>query len=112
MLSLCLVLQHVFGEVYDVDEDTLRQLDILEEVPYHYQIAHIEVELLTDQGPGGVSRTECVTYTCKEFKPEMLDRIHYDDYDCYGGHGLKYTMEHKNVDQDYRFDVLKRPDSS
>ena len=102
----------MFGEVYDVNEDTLRQLDILEEVPYHYQIEHIEVELLTDQGPGEVSRTECVTYTCKEFKPEMLDGIYYDDYDCYGGHGLKYTTEHKNVDQDYRFEVLKRPDSS
>lgn len=82
--------QNVIGEVYEVDESMLRQLDILEEHPTFYTRELEQIVLCTDD-----VELESWIYLLKKFKPEMFEREHFADYSSSGAHGLVFVERYQ-----------------
>ena len=72
---------NVKGEVYEVDDVTLAQLDRLEEVPVLYSKLLITVK--TESG----SELEAIAYLLEDFKPELLNKPS----------ACEYTSQHHNT---------------
>ncbi|CAH0697948.1 unnamed protein product [Spodoptera exigua] len=89
----------VQGEIYDVDEKMLGKLDILEDHPNYY-VREID-DIVVKNTLSKHSQTEkCWVYFLKNFKPELLQRPFYDNYDSLGSHGLQY-MDRSKRDPKY-----------
>ncbi|XP_050296741.1 putative gamma-glutamylcyclotransferase CG2811 isoform X2 [Anthonomus grandis grandis] len=85
---------HVQGEVYEVDNQVLADLDILEDHPRFYIREEYEVLNL------GNNVTDKVwIYMMKTFKPELLNQTFFKSYSNNGDHGLKYVES--EIDEDY-----------
>ena len=107
------MIQRVFGEIYEVDMATHAVLDKLEDCPDHYQSYHVHVKMVRDPNGSDVTDTKtrpitCLVYAVQNFRPEMLDRPMFDDYDSGGSHGTPY-ISHKEYDKSSWYAVVKRP---
>ncbi|XP_067004520.1 putative gamma-glutamylcyclotransferase CG2811 isoform X2 [Anabrus simplex] len=78
---------NVIGEVYEVDQPMLEQLDILEDHPNFY-VRRIEDVRVMDNKEGLV--INCWIYFLQNFKPGMLKQELFKEYSSSGPHGLKY----------------------
>ena len=83
------------GEVYEVDEAMLANLDILEGYPKHY-IRRKEPIQVTD---GRV--LECWVYLLADFKAGMLDLPFLTDYASLGTHGKPYVERYTRASDDF-----------
>lgn len=79
-------LQNVIGEIYQVDDKMLANLDILEEHPNFY-VREIKSVKRIDKN----ETSKCWIYFLKNFRPELLNQTFYADYSSTGDHGLKYA---------------------
>ncbi|CAH0551997.1 unnamed protein product [Brassicogethes aeneus] len=79
---------NVVGEVYEVDDKVLANLDILEEHPDYYIRELNEVQRLD----GDKEVVKVWIYVIKNFKAEYLNRDTLEDYSSKGSHGLEYVV--------------------
>lgn len=89
--------QNIQGEVYEIDEKMLSNLDILEDYPTYYT-RRKESILLDDR------EEHCWTYFLNGHKPSMLQLPMMTSYSSAGDHGLVY-MERYKRDPTYDFKV-------
>ncbi|XP_017768517.1 PREDICTED: gamma-glutamylaminecyclotransferase C isoform X2 [Nicrophorus vespilloides] len=97
---------NVMGEVYEVDERVLADLDELEDHPNYYCRNEFMVRplLASDGRSGGSSTSQIIKmpvwiYFIHNFRPELLERTTYRSYSNNGDHGLKYvSSEMSTVD--------------
>ncbi|XP_018021565.1 putative gamma-glutamylcyclotransferase CG2811 [Hyalella azteca] len=97
--------EHVEGEVYEVDERMLAQLDVLEDHPKYYEREIRRVTLTPQAGeatpltpasettpPTAASEAtvDAWVYLLPSFKPAMLDLPRLKSYSASGPHGLAY----------------------
>lgn len=93
---------NVQGELYEVDDNVLTNLDILEDHPTFYLREQKQVQSLND----GTLHTAWI-YFIKNFKSELLQRETYESYSNNGSHGLKYVERYlRNDNSDYRAEIL------
>lgn len=93
---------NVIGEVYEVDEAMLQNLDILEEHPTFYTRELEQIELCTDD-----VELESWIYLLKKFKPKMLEMEYFADYSSSGAHGLVYAERYqRDPFYNYKQDVM------
>lgn len=85
-------LQNITGEVYEVDEDMLKCLDICEDCPNLYDRRPIKVVL------NNAVTVECKCYFLIRFKNKLLDLPFIDNYYSEGPHGRPYLPE---LDEEY-----------
>ncbi|XP_076268938.1 putative gamma-glutamylcyclotransferase CG2811 isoform X1 [Rhynchophorus ferrugineus] len=78
---------NVKGEVYEVDDKVLADLDVLEDHPNFYVRGLYEVEDV-DQ-PDQKSESVWI-YTIRTFKKELLSQTLFESYSNFDSHGLKY----------------------
>ncbi|KAL0809549.1 hypothetical protein ABMA28_011083 [Loxostege sticticalis] len=93
---------NVRGEIYQVDDEMLSKLDILEDHPSYYVR---ELDDITVVGKGEVPEVKeikCWVYFLKKFKQELLQRPLLEVYSSKGGHGLPY-MERSKRDPNYNY---------
>ncbi|XP_057187078.1 gamma-glutamylaminecyclotransferase C [Triplophysa rosa] len=88
--------QQVRGEIYEVDDNLLKFLDVFESCPELYQrtLVQLEVEEWAGEDEDKLktgSIVESFVYTTTTYKPEWLQYPTYENYDTYGDHGLKYV---------------------
>ncbi|XP_030751538.1 putative gamma-glutamylcyclotransferase CG2811 isoform X2 [Sitophilus oryzae] len=82
------------GEVYEVDNKVLSDLDILEDHPNYYIREEYEVENIDTKS----RKTEKVwIYMIKAFRKELLNQTFYENYSNFGEHGLKYVPSEVEV---------------
>lgn len=83
------------GEVYEVDDKVLANLDILEDHPKLYVRSENNVELLgiDNNSDGAISNkvTKVWTYFIRNFREELLHKPMLESYSSVGTHGLKYV---------------------
>ncbi|XP_018320161.1 putative gamma-glutamylcyclotransferase CG2811 isoform X2 [Agrilus planipennis] len=84
------------GEVYEVDEKVLKNLDILEEHPDYYEREKRNVRSLN----GDDEIMNVWIYFIKRFKPELLNNPMYDNYSSNGSHGLEYVSSEQSTLED------------
>ena len=66
--------QHVEGEIYEVDAETLSRLDKLENVPHVYERVTVKVvPLAGHDDPQTGSASNSWTYMIHNFRPELLN---------------------------------------
>ena len=63
--------QHVEGEIYEVDAETLSRLDKLENVPHVYE--RVTVKVVPLAGHDDPHTGNCWTYMIHNFRPELLN---------------------------------------
>ncbi|XP_063370625.1 putative gamma-glutamylcyclotransferase CG2811 isoform X1 [Cydia amplana] len=90
---------NVQGEVYEVDDKMLSNLDILEDHPKFYVR---EVDDILIQKGNETTTTKCWVYFLKTFKPELLKKPTMSNYSSAGPHGLVYA-ERCNRDPSYDY---------
>lgn len=75
-------LQNVHGEVYEVDDDALQSLDILEGCPRAYERQAITVDFSLKEGgvSGSPQATHCEAYFLTDFYEKMLELKCHADY--------------------------------
>ncbi|XP_004924989.2 putative gamma-glutamylcyclotransferase CG2811 isoform X2 [Bombyx mori] len=78
---------NVKGEIYEVDDKMLSNLDILEDHPNCYIRDKNDI-VLTDSTHRTVMK--CWVYFLKMFKPELLSKPFLEDYKSEGDHGMRY----------------------
>lgn len=92
---------NVWGELYEVDDNVLANLDTLEDHPTFYVREEKQVE--------NVANNTTITawiYFIKEFKSELLQRQMYESYSNSAPHGLKYVERYlRNESTDYRREI-------
>ncbi|KAJ2938347.1 hypothetical protein O0L34_g13269 [Tuta absoluta] len=96
---------HVKGEIYEVDDKMLGNLDILEDHPKYY-VREID-DILVKNG----DTTETVqawVYFLKKFKPNLLSREKMEDYSSKGPHGLVYMESNNESTVEDLDDVIKK----
>ncbi|RVE42378.1 hypothetical protein evm_012999 [Chilo suppressalis] len=85
---------NVKGEIYEVCDDMLKNLDILEDHPSYY-VRELDDIRVIKEGTDEVMEMKCWVYYLKRFKSELLNRPFLENYSSKGGHGLPY-MESNN----------------
>ncbi|XP_077284226.1 putative gamma-glutamylcyclotransferase CG2811 isoform X2 [Arctopsyche grandis] len=80
------------GEVYEVDEAMLANLDVLEDHPNYYIRDLYTVNLDSNQDANG----ECWIYFLKTFDEELLNKAKFSCYSSSGDHGLPY-IDSENI---------------
>jgi gamma-glutamylaminecyclotransferase len=88
VITIFILLQNLKGEVYKVDQQTLQELDVLENHPTLY-----ERELQEVKSSDGTLLKVWI-YLLKTFKPEMLELEFYDCYESKGEHGKVYISRY------------------
>lgn len=103
MVSIVGVGNHVKGEVYEVDDQVLSNLDILEDHPNYYIREQHTIKCLNEQG----DPIQAWIYFIKKFKPDLLKQPMFENYSSSGSHGLKYVSRYDR-DQNYnvKSDIL------
>lgn len=90
------------GEVYEVDDNVLADLDILEDHPNYYIREQHQVQSLDDN-----SSITAWIYFIKNFKPELLKKQTFESYSNNDNHGLKYVSRYlRNDTIDYKAEIL------
>lgn len=89
----------IFGEVYEVDDTILSDLDVLEEVPDFYSRDPHRVTSLRD----GSEMTAWI-YSIKNFKHELLELPTITEYHSNGLYNADYFS---NADYSHRKEILK-----
>ncbi|OXA61140.1 putative gamma-glutamylcyclotransferase CG2811 isoform X2 [Folsomia candida] len=88
--------KHIRGEVYEIDDKMLANLDILEEYPKLYTRREEEIDLHCDNE--GTSRVvQAVAYFLSNFQPTLLERPHLDCYQSEGTHNLPYIASEDDL---------------
>ncbi|CAH1116114.1 unnamed protein product [Phaedon cochleariae] len=85
---------HVKGELYEVDDKVLTDLDVLEDHPNFYTRKLYDVLTLDGQNISKVW-----IYMIEQFKPDLLNEIFYESYSSLGNHGKKF-VERYNYSRD------------
>ncbi|KFM65303.1 Gamma-glutamylaminecyclotransferase, partial [Stegodyphus mimosarum] len=91
--------KHVIGELYQVDDSMLTELDILECHPKYYTRMIESVELITNENePSEGKILKSWIYFLKNFRPELLELPHLEEYSSKGPHGLEYVSSEDTSD--------------
>lgn len=99
--------QNVAGEVYEIDEKMLSNLDILEGYPTFYT-RRIESIMMRDAGDD-LPRL-CWTYFLQGHKPHLLELPFLKSYSSTGDHGLPYQERYRRDPHfDYKVEVQDIP---
>lgn len=77
--------QNIYGEIYNVNEEVLAELDILEAHPELY--TREERDFHAEDG----SIIRAWIYVFKKFSESLLELEFYESYDSEGSHGKKYV---------------------
>ncbi|CAH2056273.1 unnamed protein product, partial [Iphiclides podalirius] len=85
---------HIEGEVYEVDNKMLGQLDILEDHPNYYIREIDNIDIKKDYS-NEKETIRCWIYFLKNFKEELLSKPMLENYSSKGSHGMPY-MESNN----------------
>nr|XP_049699874.1 putative gamma-glutamylcyclotransferase CG2811 isoform X1 [Helicoverpa armigera] len=101
----------VKGEIYEVDDNMLHKLDMLEDHPNYYVREKDKIVISTQVSEDTETETtvQCWVYFLKNFKPELLDRPHLESYSSKGPHGLPY-MDRSKRDPLYNHKSEIKPD--
>lgn len=90
------------GEVYEVDQTVLDNLDVLEDHPNFYVR-----ETHTVKNLDNATEITAWIYFIKKFKPDLLNRPMYESYSNNGEHGLKYVERyHRSIHCNYKKDII------
>lgn len=94
----------VKGEVYEVDDKVLSDLDELEEHPNFYTREKYNVKCTNADS----SDLNVWIYFIKRFKPELLNSTMLENYSSKGPHGLGYVARYERniTGYNFRVDVL------
>ncbi|KAJ0170336.1 hypothetical protein K1T71_014264 [Dendrolimus kikuchii] len=95
---------YVKGEIYEVDNTMLSNLDILEDHPNYYIREIDEILVCTDK----VETHQCWVYFLKSFKPDLLSRQHLEDYSSKGDHSLPYLESNNESTIDDLDDIIRK----
>ena len=87
--------QQVRGEIYEVDDDALNDLDVLEDHPNWYLRREEWIEFEAKSDTTTSSKVKCFLYALPGFKNELLKHETYDCYDAYGSHGKLYSIQYE-----------------
>ncbi|KAK3916029.1 Troponin C-akin-1 protein [Frankliniella fusca] len=82
--------QFVTGEIYEVDDKMLQNLDVLEDYPSWYVRERRMFKFSHDQ-----SNVEAWVYLLQTYKESLLELPFLQDYKSQGMHGLKYCEPEK-----------------
>lgn len=85
---------HVQGEVYEIDEKVLVNLDILEDHPKFYIRELFEVQALNETS----EKVKAWIYIIKNFRQDLLNQTFYESYSSLGSHGKKYVERYLRTD--------------
>ena len=77
---------NIHGEIYEVDQKMLENLDVLEDHPNYYQRRPEKVTKSDDN-----CEIECWIYTLKKYKEEMLKLPMLSNYNSEDDHGRPYV---------------------
>uniref|UniRef100_A0A6P7G465 Gamma-glutamylcyclotransferase family protein n=1 Tax=Diabrotica virgifera virgifera TaxID=50390 RepID=A0A6P7G465_DIAVI len=94
----------ITGEVYEVDNKVLADLDILEDYPNLYKREKFEVRLLD----GSTSTEEVWIYVISNFLPKLLNEEYYGNYVSSESHGRPFVPRHMRTEglQPYYHEIL------
>ncbi|OQV14503.1 putative gamma-glutamylcyclotransferase [Hypsibius exemplaris] len=81
------------GEVYEVDDNTLADLDELEKHPDYYKRRPTRIELFNPSA----TVLECGMYFLHGFHERLLTLPRYDNYSSAGAHGLPFQFRNDHV---------------
>ncbi|KAK7013342.1 hypothetical protein SK128_018400 [Halocaridina rubra] len=84
--------ENIEGEIYDVDDQMLASLDILEDHPKYYE-RKVRKALLQETG----EEVECWIYLLHRYKPHMLELPFLTSYTAKGDHGLEYIVSEDDI---------------
>lgn len=96
---------NVSGEVYEVDDKMLSNLDILEDHPNYY-IREKDVVQLYSTDSKLCKELSCWMYFIKNFKQHLLQNPHIEDYRSDGPHGLPYLESNNESTLDDLDDII------
>lgn len=95
---------NVRGEVYEVDEKVLKNLDYLEDHPNYYVREQYDVQRV--DAPDQATEKVWI-YMIKSFKKELLNRPFFESYSNNGSHGLKYVERYlRDETTDHKTELL------
>ncbi|KAK6624512.1 hypothetical protein RUM44_011371 [Polyplax serrata] len=91
--------ENVKGEIYEVDDHVLSQLDILENHPSFYVRETESVQIIPQNEESNDSKEElkCWIYFLKQFKPSLLSMPFLVEYQSEGNHAQPYLPPHKRT---------------
>lgn len=89
---------HVQGEVYEVDNNVLKTLDILEDHPDFYVRDYYSVNPLNDPQKA----IKVWIYAIKQFNTDLLEEPFLENYSNSGNHGRKYVLRYLR-DENYNY---------
>lgn len=92
----------VKGEIYEVDDLVLKDLDELEDHPNFYIREEHDFKL-----PNG-EKTKAWVYFIKNFKASLTNQEMYDNYTSLGSHGKKYVERYSRrneIKYDYKSEI-------
>ncbi|XP_071549996.1 putative gamma-glutamylcyclotransferase CG2811 isoform X2 [Panulirus ornatus] len=81
--------EHIQGEVYEVDDKMLANLDILESHPKYYERKMTKIRMDDSK-----EEVDCWMYILFGFKPYMMDLPFLKAYYSEGDHGKKYVSHY------------------
>lgn len=88
--------------MYEVDDNMLAHLDILEDHPNYYIREETEVHSLDES-----NKFKAWLYFIKNFKPSVLKQQMFESYSNYDEHGLKYVNRYLRTNGvDHKKDIL------
>ncbi|CAH1404000.1 unnamed protein product [Nezara viridula] len=91
---------NVIGEVYDIDEKMLLNLDILEDYPKFYERSVIPIKMKTEV-------LDCWTYFIKRYNAELLSKEMFPSYSTKGPHNLPYCERYlRDPSYNYKLEIL------
>jgi len=98
---------NVEGEVYEVDNEMLKNLDILEDHPIFY--TRRKEPIIMEKGN---SEALCWTYFLAQFKPDILKNEMFASYSSMGPHKLVYCeRDLRDPSYCYKEDIMRAKNS-
>ncbi|CAG9813780.1 unnamed protein product [Phaedon cochleariae] len=90
---------NVIGELYEVDDKVMADLDILEDHPNFYRRKLYDVLTLNGQN----TTSKAWIYMIETFNPDLLNETFFENYSSLGNHGKKYVERYsRDSSYDYR----------
>ena len=103
----CPPFQRIFGEVYDVDDAMLKELDILEHHPQGYTRKVFQFELVPENESSALKESdtknsqriiECQGYTLSDFAENLLELPLIENFHDKGKFNLEgYSRDYESV---------------
>ncbi|XP_068234655.1 putative gamma-glutamylcyclotransferase CG2811 isoform X2 [Palaemon carinicauda] len=84
--------ENIEGEIYDVDDNMLAKLDVLEDHPKYYE-RKVKKAVLQDSG----EEVDIWIYLLHHYKPHMIELPFLKSYQHNGDHGLKYVASEDDI---------------